>query len=103
MTANYAVPTLNGLPLTWDYPVHGLAGEAGEVAERFKRIIRERGGKITTEDKEKIQLELSDVLWYISEIATVIGLSLDTIATSNIKKLSIRAKENKIHGEGSER
>ena len=85
------------------YPVLGLAGEAGEVAEKIKKVVRDEKGKISEEKKGEIKKELGDVLWYVSQIATELNLSLEEIAESNIEKLGSRMKRNKIHGGGDNR
>ena len=81
------------------YPVLGLAGEAGEVAERVKKIMREpeTSGAVTGEDRADMQKELGDVLWYIAQLATEFDLSLEEIATANIEKLQARKKEGSLH------
>lgn len=85
------------------YPVLGLAGEAGEVAEKFKKIIRDNDGKIDSEKKAEIEKELGDVLWYISQISTELKINLEDVAKTNIKKLSSRLKRNCIKGDGDNR
>ena len=83
--------------------VLGLVGEAGETADKFKKIIRDKNGAISDEDRTAIMKELGDVLWYISSIASYLGLSLDDVAQMNIKKLDERDKHNSLHGEGDDR
>ena len=83
--------------------VLGLVGEAGETADKFKKIIRDEGGQISDESRLQIAKELGDVLWYTSAIAYYLDLPFDEIAKTNIKKLESRAKRNKLHGEGDER
>ena len=85
------------------YPTLGLAGEAGEVAEKIKKVLRDKNGIIDQTTKEEIEKELGDVLWYVSQIATEIGLSLDEIADKNITKLFSRKKRNVLHGNGDNR
>lgn len=85
------------------YPVLGLVGEAGEVAEKFKKIIRDNDGKIDSEKKAEIEKELGDVLWYISQISTELKINLEDVAKTNIKKLSSRLKRNCIKGDGDNR
>lgn len=85
------------------YPTLGLAGEAGEVAEKIKKVIRDKGGVIDAETKEMIKKELGDVLWYVSQLATELGLSLDEVAQHNIEKLLSRLERGKIGGEGDTR
>lgn len=82
------------------FPTLGLAGESGEVAEKVKKIFRDNNGVVDEKIKETIQKELGDVLWYISQIASEFGLSLDKIASENIKKLSSRKNRGTLHGNG---
>jgi len=85
------------------YPVLGLTGEAGEVAEKIKRILRDEKGIASEERKQDIAKELGDVLWYLSQIATELDLSLDEIASSNIEKLSSRKERGKLSGDKENR
>jgi len=85
------------------YPTLGLSGEAGEVAEKIKKIIRDKNGIVDDEVREKIKKELGDVLWYVSQLATELGLELDDIAESNIEKLYSRLERGKIGGNGDNR
>ena len=85
------------------YPTLGLSGEAGEVAEKIKKVIRDKGGVVDGETRELIKKELGDVLWYVSQIAAELGLSLDDIAEGNIKKLYDRLERGKITGNGDTR
>ena len=83
------------------YPALGLAGEAGEVADKVKKIIRD--GRTDWEYQREIALELGDVLWYIASLADDMGYTLQEIAAMNLRKLRKRAEENKIQGEGDNR
>ncbi|MDO8663438.1 MAG: nucleoside triphosphate pyrophosphohydrolase family protein [Candidatus Wildermuthbacteria bacterium] len=85
------------------YPALGLAGETGEVAEIIKRIIRDKNGLADEETKAMLIKELGDVLWYLSQLATEFGLSLDEIAADNIKKLQDRKARGALHGKGDNR
>ncbi|HPN54419.1 MAG TPA: nucleoside triphosphate pyrophosphohydrolase family protein [Candidatus Moranbacteria bacterium] len=85
------------------YPTLGLSGEAGEVAEKIKKVIRDKNGIIDDETKELIEKELGDVLWYVSQLATELNLSLDKIAEKNIEKLYSRLERGKIQGSGDNR
>jgi len=85
------------------YPTLGLTGEAGEVAEKVKKILRDNNGVVNDEKKSEIKKELGDVLWYIAQIATELGLSLDEIAELNIEKLYSRLERKKLSGSGDER
>jgi len=85
------------------YPVLGLAGETGEVAEKIKKIIRDKGSKISQHDKKELAKELGDVLWYLANLAAELGLSLEKIAQDNLAKLKSRKKRNRLHGKGDNR
>ena len=85
------------------YPTLGLAGEAGEVAEKIKKVIRDDEGLINDLKKKEISKELGDVLWYVSQIATELNLSLQDIALGNLQKLRSRQKRNKLSGDGDNR
>ena len=85
------------------YPTLGLLGESGEVAEKVKKLIRDKNGVIDEEFRESIKKELGDVLWYLSQLSTELGISLEDVAKTNLDKLFSRLKRNKIHGSGDER
>jgi len=85
------------------YPALGLGGETGEVLEKIKKIIRDNNGKITPKIKEDLKKEMGDVLWYLSNLASEIGLSLDEVAEENIRKLYSRKERGEIHGSGDDR
>lgn len=85
------------------YPVLGLLGESGEVAEKVKKLFRDDAGVLSEERKENIKKELGDVLWYLSQIATDFHLDLDDIAKDNIEKLYSRLERDKIQGDGDNR
>lgn len=88
------------------YPALGLAGEAGEVANKIKKIIRDQNANVKnlpSEVKNDIASELGDCLWYISALATDLGIGLDGIAIENVKKLQKRKEQGTIHGSGDKR
>ncbi len=85
------------------YPVLGLVGEAGEVAEKVKKVLRDDGGVVSETKRAEIQKELGDVLWYLAQIATELNLSLDDVATSNIDKLVSRQERGVLSGSGDNR
>ena len=85
------------------YPTLGLAGESGEVAEKVKKILRDHEGVLDEEKKKELTKELGDVLWYLSQIASEIGVPLEVVASLNIEKLRSRFDRNKIKGSGDNR
>jgi NTP pyrophosphatase (non-canonical NTP hydrolase) len=85
------------------YPVLGLVGEAGEVAEKVKKILRDKGGIFSDTDKAEIVKELGDVLWYIAATCNDLGYSLAYCARLNTDKLSSRKERNVLQGSGDNR
>ena len=85
------------------YPTLGLVGEAGEVAEKVKKVIRDKNGIFDDESKKAIKKELGDVLWYLSNLSTELGFELDDVASVNLLKLKLRSARNTISGSGDER
>ena len=85
------------------YPTLGLTGEAGEVSDKVKKVIRDNNDEFTDEHKRQIALELGDVLWYAASLAHDLGFTLDEVAQMNLDKLASRMKRDKIHGSGDER
>lgn len=81
----------------------GLTGEAGEAADKVKKILRDKGGYASEEDRIELIKELGDVLWYVANVARYLDVDLSDIAKSNIEKLESRRKRNKLHGEGDNR
>jgi NTP pyrophosphatase (non-canonical NTP hydrolase) len=85
------------------YPTLGLAGEAGEVAEKIKKIIRDKAGKVSDDDRVAITKELGDVLWYVSQLSTELKIKLEDVALKNIEKLESRLKKGTLSGSGDDR
>jgi NTP pyrophosphatase (non-canonical NTP hydrolase) len=85
------------------YPTLGLVNEAGEVAGKIKKIFRDRNGEITDEDREALKQELGDVLWYLTQICTNLGLTLEEVAEANLDKLFSRLERGQIQGDGDHR
>ena len=85
------------------YYVLGLCGEAGEVAEKIKKLLRDNNGVVTDEFKKLLTKELGDVMWYNARLADLFGIEFDDVGVTNIEKLLDRQERNLIHGEGDER
>jgi NTP pyrophosphatase (non-canonical NTP hydrolase) len=81
----------------------GLSGETGEVAEKFKKIYRDKGGVINSDDRLEIQKELGDVLWYLAVLSDTLGLTLEEVAALNLEKLKARQQRGQLHGSGDNR
>ena len=85
------------------YPTLGLTGEAGEVADKVKKVIRDRGGGFDADTREAIKLGLGDVLRYVAQLASELGYALNEGADANLQKLSSRAARGRIGGSGDQR
>lgn len=85
------------------YPTLGLVGEAGEVAEKAKKIIRDGDGTLTPETREKMAMELSDVCWYVAVLAYELDYTLEEIMQMNIDKLASRQARGVLSGSGDNR
>ena len=92
------------------YPALGLVDEAGEVAGKVKKILRDKvgqikddAGAIDPEIKDMITKELGDVLWYVSQLAVEFGIHMQDIADKNVEKILSRQERGKIQGSGDDR
>lgn len=83
--------------------VMGVAGEAGEIVEKWKKIVAYHNAEITDERLKDLSKELGDVVWYIAVLADSLGLSLDKIMQENIQKLADRKERNVQRGQGDNR
>lgn len=81
----------------------GISGEAGEVLEKWKKIVAYKNGEISPEDLEELKKELGDVMWYIALLADSLGLELEVIAELNLKKLADRKSRGVQKGQGDNR
>jgi len=81
----------------------GLVGEAGETADKYKKIIRDKASVISETDRAELVKELGDVLWYVATLARYLGVSLDEVAALNVAKLADRQRRHLIQGEGDNR
>lgn len=83
--------------------VLGLVGESGEVAEKFKKIIRDKEGKLSEDDKRELLKELGDILWYVSAVSVLLGSSLADVAGNNLNKVLGRKARGATKGSGDNR
>lgn len=81
----------------------GLSGEAGEVCNKIKKILRDRDGVVPPEVCEDLSAELGDVMWYVAGMCSVLGLSLEDVCSKNIDKLFSRKDRGVISGSGDNR
>jgi NTP pyrophosphatase (non-canonical NTP hydrolase) len=81
----------------------GIVGEAGEVIEKWKKIVAYREGRITDEDITELKKELGDVIWYVAVFADSLGLTLEEVMHANVKKLADRKARGVTKGEGDNR
>ena len=85
------------------YPALGLCGEAGEVAEKLKKVLRDNGGELSEQTRTAVAAELGDVLWYVAQLASELGLDLGAIAQANLDKLASRQQRGVLQGSGDQR
>ena len=90
-------------PKGLNYPILGLAGEAGEICNKYKKILRDKEGETDVNDIDQLAKELGDVLWYVAQIATELGTDLETVARVNIMKLGDRKERGVLGGSGDDR
>jgi NTP pyrophosphatase (non-canonical NTP hydrolase) len=83
--------------------VLGLVGETGEVAEKFKKLVRDRQSDESALDREDLVAELGDVLWYLAVLADYFELKLEDVGARNIAKLADRQRRGVLGGDGDAR
>ena len=85
------------------YPALGMAGEAGEVANKVKKIIRDGTENLPEDWKDQLASEIGDVLWYCAALSNDIGIPLSLIAAQNRDKLLARKQKGTLQGSGDTR
>lgn len=85
------------------YTVMGLVGEAGEIANKVKKVLRDNGGVLSDEAAWQIADELGDVQWYLARMANELIFSLEEIAATNLAKLNARKQAGTLQGSGDKR
>lgn len=93
----------NRMPVGLAYTSLGLTSEAGEVAGKYKKVIRDSDGLLDDDARENMLAELGDVLWYASQIATELGADLGEVAQANLEKLFGRKERGTLKGSGDKR
>lgn len=106
----YQKKALKTVHISYDDPlmqnsvwVMGIAGEAGEIVEKWKKAIAYRDGKFNDEEFNDFKKEFADVIWYLAVLADSLGVSLDEIMQQNVAKLADRQKRGVIKGQGDNR
>ena len=100
LTPNHAYGDINAELMA---QVLGLVGESGEIAEKFKKIVRDKAGKLSDDDRIELAKELGDVLWYVNAVAILLGSDIETVAMNNLEKLQSRKARGALHGNGDNR
>ncbi len=85
------------------YPALGLAGEAGEVCEKVKKIMRDDGGEVSIEKAGELVKEIGDVLWYVAALCEELDISMEAAASINLAKLKARQENGTLQGSGDNR
>ena len=98
-----SVAELAGIPIGLMYCGLKLAGEAGEVAEKIGKALRDSSGLIDEARNDDLVLELGDVMWYVARIADELGVTLSQVTEANTKKLRERKRAGKLGGSGDYR
>ena len=86
-----------------EYLTLGLCSEAGEIAGKVKKVIRDDNSILTAEKKIALAKEAGDVLWYLSQLVSELGGSLHDVAQGNINKLYSRQERGELKGSGDDR
>jgi NTP pyrophosphatase (non-canonical NTP hydrolase) len=85
------------------YTTLGLAGEAGELANKVKKVLRDQEGRLTETRRAELLTELGDVLWYAAMLARELDQPLSLVAQDNLTRLASRQARGALHGEGDNR
>lgn len=103
LTTAHTDPAYVGTLMDKTIWVMGVAGEAGEVVEKWKKMVAYNKGEITQEFVDDMKKELGDIVWYIAVLADSLGLTFEEIMQLNVKKLQDRQKRGVIKGAGDNR
>lgn len=103
LTTLHSEHGINDMDATLLSQVFGLVGESGEVAEKFKKLIRDKQGVLGDQDKQEILKELGDILWYVNSVASLLDSSLEEVAQKNLDKVLSRKARGVTSGSGDNR
>lgn len=96
----------SGLIENWanlSYCAHGLTGEAGELSNDIKKVVRDDGGLVTPERAERLFKEIGDCYWYLSQICNELGFKIENVMDFNLSKLASRQERGVLTGSGNDR
>jgi NTP pyrophosphatase (non-canonical NTP hydrolase) len=96
---NVSTGTLDALM----YCALGLCGEAGEIAEKVKKLYRDSNGVITKEARTALLKEMGDPLWYLAAMANELCYTMEEVAQTNVDKLQGRRNRGTLSGSGDDR
>lgn len=104
-TASYPYGTIgeDRHSATYIYPALGLSEEAGEVAGKLAKAVRDNEGVVDGERLIAVKKELGDVCWFVAELCTCFGFELEDVMQKNLDKLASRKARGVIHGSGDDR
>ena len=85
------------------YCTLGITGEAGEIAEHIKKMLRDDQMIPTVDRRDALHKEIGDLMWYVSQLCTELGFSLDDVMAFNLSKLQRRKNRGVLHGDGDDR
>lgn len=85
------------------YPALGLAGEAGEVCNKTKKVMRDHDGMMPESLRNNVIDELGDVMWYVAAYASELDVTLEEVCRRNLNKLHDRQDRDVLKGEGDNR
>ena len=103
LTTAYTDPSYTDTLMDKTIWAMGIAGEAGEIIEKWKKMVAYNNGDISDEFIADMKKELGDVVWYIAVLAHSLGLSLEDVMQLNVQKLRSRKERNVIKGKGDNR
>ena len=87
----------------WSPPRSARSSEAGEIAEKVKKLVHDRNSDLAQLDRDDMASELGDVLWYTAVLANFLGLSPNDVAQRNVDKLADRRRRSVLGGSGDNR
>lgn len=85
------------------YAALGAAGEAGEIANKVKKMSRDDRQCVTPERRDALLKEAGDTMWYLAALCTELGADLSVVAQGTLERLEDRAERGVLEGSGDDR